>query len=229
MSFSAFETMIRNRGRMFESRSLRIGAAGINSEKSADPPAPLRKQTPKAPVAALPTLHKDYAKEYVQSFKGKPPDMHMFDLRGKFEGAQYLQYERNGLRVTWPTGYKGGSLGTGLSYRAAVSGDYELTLRFEILKNEQAPKSSIGTRVSLGGYLDMEPEKSGGAVTQILLSNGKVQYATNLSIPNESKVNGQRLADFLPAAGKIGRLRLVRSEAFFIASGLKETIANSLY
>ncbi len=162
-------------------------------------------------VPMLPPPVRDYARVYVQAFKGKPADMAMFDLRGKYEGAEFLQYEPNGLRVTWPVGFKGGSLGTGLSYKAAISGDFEITLTFEILTDAKGANVNNGTRVSLGGYLDLPLDKSGGAITQILLGNGKAQYSTNLLIPNEPKINGQRLREFLPAADRIGHLRLVRT------------------
>jgi hypothetical protein len=207
---------------------LRIRADAIKAEK---PAAPAVIQAPKSPATAkkpkpvemdvndLAALRKEYAREYVQAFKGKPADMHMFDLRGKFEGADYLQYEPNGVRVTWPAGYKGGSLGTGLSYRGPVSGDYEITLRFEILNEGKGKNINNGTKVALGGYLDIEPDKSGGAVTQIMLNNGKVQYSTYLLIPNEPKVNGQRLGDFQPTAEKVGRLRLVRSGSLLYCFG----------
>ena len=171
-------------------------------------------------------LQKKYAQEYYQSFKGTPDDMQGFRFGGRQEAADGLRYEPNGLRITYPLGYAGGrALGIGLQRDFRIKGDFEITIRFEILKDpEQAEAEGMGARVTLGATLDT-PERYEGSVYHKTDGKGAIQFATFLMTPKEGVSKGKSMFNFFPAKEKIGRLRLVRAGsllAYYASDGTND-------
>ncbi len=150
---------------------------------------------------------KKYPQEYFQSFKGKPDDRAGFKLRGWAGAADRLVYEPEGLRIAFPLDYPGNrALGLGWDFPFKVKGDFEFTIRFEILKEpEPALVKGMGTRLSLGVNLETS-ETHEAAVSHKMYGKDGIFFTTYLNTPTVKNAIQK-----FPAKGKAGRLRLVRT------------------
>ena len=98
-------------------------------------------KTGQAAKANLTPPRKDYAQEYQLSFKGKTeksPGWEVLDA----DAEQNVRFEAAGLRITLP-GREGGHKATGLITDFGVRGDFEITLDFEIIKEEAGTTRTI--------------------------------------------------------------------------------------
>lgn len=155
---------------------------------------------------------KNYPQTYEQSFRDtdvKPESWNFTNRRSE----QLVRFEPAGVRIDLPAGEP---MSAGIISQFRVKGDFEITLRFEMLKTprpEDAGKS--GTRFSLNVTLDTpaDPAKSEAAALS-RTARGLMTWARRAEAPVP-------LSNGFPMAETTGRLRLVRSggELFYLVAG----------
>jgi len=103
---------------------------------------------------------KDSFQEYYHSFKDNPNDRQDLELIGP-DAEECVTFEPAGLRITLPAGYAGppGFHGerpdTGVAIPVGVKGDFEITVRFEILQEPEPEDAGWpGTRLTLDAGVD---------------------------------------------------------------------------
>lgn len=147
---------------------------------------------------------------YSQPFRGKPDDMERYALRGP-GAAEYLTFEPDGLRIKLPPGHPGQRPSTGLALPATVQGDFEITARFDLLKEPDPDDAgNSATRVTLSVLLDT-PERNEASVSRRMVARGGTQFYTFLVM--EAGAAGKARPDLhtVPTTAKTGRLRLART------------------
>jgi hypothetical protein len=148
------------------------------------------------------------AGEYYHSFKDHPEDRSGWALFGP-DAGDYVKFEPAGLRITLPAGFPPDRPSVGVIRAAPVKGDFEITVSFEILQ-EPVPTDTVKqTRLSLVAALD-RPDVNMATLSRAAIRQGP-QYLTWLTLWSEAAGKAQRRFDPFPAAGKAGKLRLVRT------------------
>jgi hypothetical protein len=149
---------------------------------------------------------------YAQSFKGKPADMQRYALRGP-DVTEHVAFEPDGLRIRLPPGYPAQRPSVGLFFNSTVQGNFEITARFELLK-EPSPEDAgnNATRVTLGILLDT-PERNEAAVSRRMIAKGATQFFSFLIMDTEAKGKAQPKLDTVPTNARTGRLRLARIDS----------------
>src|SRR5687767_13644770 len=87
------------------------------------------------------------AKEYREPFKGAPANPDDFTFFGP-EANEFVKYEPQGLRITLPGAAKPRP-NTGLQSKFGIKGDFELTLRYELL-TEPKVQTAMQSRFTIG-------------------------------------------------------------------------------
>lgn len=147
---------------------------------------------------------------YFQPFRGKPDDMQRYVFRGQ-NALDYLTFEPDGLRIKLPPGYPEQRPSIGLALVSTVQGNFEITVRFELLKEpDPEDAGNFATRVSLGVLLDT-PERHEAAVSRRMIARGKTQFFTFLLMERGAIGKVQPILHTVPTEAKTGRLRLVRN------------------
>ncbi len=176
---------------------------------------------PKVEKASGPTIPtKDYAQTYFQSFQGngaKPAGWEFTTAPAE----EFMKFERDGLRMTLPAGQPNGQPTAGIRSAFGVKGDFEITLNFEILKeNPPAEGGKFGTRLSLAVAVNNPlldtPQGEAATLSRSLSIKGERTFTTWMRTREyPASVSGGK-----PTTATTGRLRFVRSgdELFFLAS-----------
>jgi serine/threonine protein kinase len=148
------------------------------------------------------------AQEYSHSFKDNPGAQEGWDLFGA-DAGECVKFEPAGLRITLPAGYPPERPSIGVMRRAAVKGDFEITVGYEILQEPEPADTVKQTRFSLGVSLD-RPNWSMATFSRTMTNNGPRHLAW-VTLWDEAAGKNQQKAHGIPAEAKAGRLRLVRT------------------
>jgi serine/threonine protein kinase len=156
---------------------------------------------------------REYAQEYYQSLKGpvSPPG---FELFGP-DADQLVHYEPEGLRITMPLGYPEMRKAAGVNIPLVARGDFEITVRFEILQEPDPDKAGAQqTRATLDAVLDRAGELPGSNVATLsrrVRTPGGYQFLIwrRLWVPEDGKHD--EVGRGFPTGAKSGRLRMART------------------
>lgn len=144
---------------------------------------------------------------YVQSFRGEPEDMQRYVFRSPVAGV--VTFEADGLRIKLPAG-AGPRPSTGLALLTTVQGDFDVSARFDILKEpEPEDTGPSATRVTLSVLLDTA-ERNEAAVSRRMIAKGVTQFFAFLFM-DRGAPDTRPVLRTVPTAAKTGRLRLVRT------------------
>ncbi len=161
---------------------------------------------------------------YSQPFQGKPEDLDRYVFRGQ-DAADYLTFEPDGLRIKLPPGYPEQRPSIGLALLSTVQGDFEITVRFDLLHEPEPEEAgNHATRVTLSVLLDT-PERNEASVSRRMISRGITQFHTFLLMERGATGKVQPKLHTVPTRAKTGRLRLVRTGsmlACFASEGAQE-------
>jgi DNA-directed RNA polymerase subunit RPC12/RpoP len=121
-----------------------------------------------------------------------------------------VQSGSNGLRITLPNGHEGRRQGVGVSTDFGVKGDFDITLRFEMLQ-EPEPRDTVSGGTGLSMRVDLEnSSKDLASLSRVVQPNDTTRF-TSFGWKNvESKVTHFKA---FSTKAKKGRLRLVRTGA----------------
>jgi DNA-directed RNA polymerase subunit RPC12/RpoP len=167
---------------------------------------------PVSKIEDVPQPKESYAKEYYHSFKDNLEDAKDFELVGP-NADECVKFEPAGLRIVLP-GQLGQRLSTGVASRFAVKGDFEITLRYEILKEGQGTGLFLGVDLNTLSY-------NRATLTRGLRDSRQFLSWFQLSREGSDKPYRDELRVF-PSAGMAARLRLVRTGsvlAHYVAEG----------
>jgi LSD1 subclass zinc finger protein len=146
---------------------------------------------------------------YHSSLKGYPDDLPGLHLVGPDADA-CVRFEPTGLRISLPPRPGDGHPPTGVSTGIVVRGDFEITIRFDILR-ESVPKNAggFGTRLSL-----MIEQKTTDLiivkVSRGMSPNGESQFIAWSSLW-QGGPKPQYRQKVIPTPAATGRLRLART------------------
>jgi hypothetical protein len=148
-------------------------------------------------------------KEYFEPFKGKPQRIDDFVLVGP-NANQCVKHEKEGLRITLPTGFAGERPKTGVATTFPIGGDFEVTITYEVLK-PPAPEDTgkLATRLTLGITLQAPGKNLANFSQRLGLKTGSVfvAWASHEEQPGKDTV----FAKMFPVTAPNGRLRLTRA------------------
>jgi hypothetical protein len=152
----------------------------------------------------------DYPQKNFHSFKGDlniPPD---FQYVGA--GAEsFVHFEAEGLRIKLPSGRPHQAQGVGADSRFAVTGDFELTVSYEILAEPKVEDAGKQTRLSLRAVLQ-KPGTNMATNSRSVMEDKGVVFNPWRSLKNPANGKNEQRAEAVPASGgKAGRLRMVRT------------------
>jgi len=203
-----------------------LGVLGMLGPLAAQPPKIEAPKPPEADKAHMPTDEKDaepkipdkkYEHTYEQTFKNS--DERPAGWRFNSQAAERLvKFEHQGLRLTVPPGASDDTLSIALISAFGITGDFETTLSFEVLKDplpeDVGPK---GTRFSLlvtlnTPNLDTKDVERAG-LNRSMSTKGFSTWMRN-------RFAAKPLLKFFPIPTTTGRLRLVRSgeDLYYLAS-----------
>jgi serine/threonine protein kinase/WD40 repeat protein len=152
----------------------------------------------------------DAPQEYYQSFKGAPDNHQGLALIGP-DASQCVRFEPDGLRITLPAGNP--RRGTGVSVAGPIKGDFDVSVRFEILHElEAVDRNSPPTRFVVDAGADRERKIVATLSRQVAAQHGS-EFLTWLSLFNETTAKNEWQSQAYATAAKTGRLRLTRSGA----------------
>lgn len=153
----------------------------------------------------LPKHKAAYAREYYHSFTADReigPEFHWHGL----EPQGCVKFEPAGLRITLPAGHPGKRMGTGIGINTTVKGDFEITLRYEILMEPQDAEDATGLFV----WVDLNKPKMNRGFVGRMTQQGK-QFVTWYHLSHEAPEKPVDVLRQFPAKESSGRLRLVRT------------------
>jgi hypothetical protein len=182
-------------------------AANAQNEKNSQP---ARDAGDARKVEVPPPRHKDvYAQEYYHSFKGDRdigPEFHWHGL----EPQRCVEFEPAGLRITLPAGHPGKRMGTGIGLNTTVKGDFEVTIRYEILNEPQTAEAGDATGLFVWVDLNKPKGLNRGFVSRVT-RQGQKQFVTWYHLAREAPEKPVSVLRPFPAKENSGRLRLVRT------------------
>jgi hypothetical protein len=170
-----------------------------------------------------------YAREFRQAFKGaqaKPPAWEYFGVSPE----KYVLFKPEGLRIHIPPGFQGPPLGyggtrprTGVSMGLIAKGDFEITMRYEFLKEPAIPPAGVkgATRVTLEAFFNGEDQNF-----VFLSRRADVNHGQDYNLLMRAGPGGQIQLQ-APAQAYRGRLGLVRAGqtlSYMAAEGNDETL-----
>jgi serine/threonine protein kinase len=163
-----------------------------------------------------PEAPRDLAQQYRLSLTDPSEDRRGLEFVGP-DAEDCVRFEPKGLRITLPAGYDGppGWHGerpdTGLVIPVIVKGDFEITVRFEILKEPDPPDAGFPqTRLSLDVAVD-RARNSVAALSRRVEKWGGSEFLTWVSLWDEEAGKHQQRFKGFPTQAKTGRLRLART------------------
>ncbi len=173
-------------------------------------------KTPKKPKLSYGTL--------IRSFKDKPGERFGLESFGP-DADKCVTFDAEGLRIALPTGYKGERPKTGVISPVAFTGDFEVTITFEILKEPVAEETGKdATRLSLG--IDLQgPTKNVIAYSRRMgLPGGGSSLVTWSSAWDAAENKDQVTVNLHASAAKPARMKLARQGdeiSFFVSEALE--------
>jgi hypothetical protein len=136
--------------------------------------------------------------------------------------ARFVKQEAGGLRVTFPAN-RPGKQPVGLSPRFAVGGDFEITLRYEILVAQQ-PETGYGVGTNIYLVVGKPLVEAAGLARYEHPKKGSVYVINRTWVAHQDKV--RQHIKTVPTQVKTGQLRLKRSGAilhYLVADGPSST------
>ena len=134
------------------------------------------------------------------------------------EAANRIKPEREGLRMTLPAGQlPRANLGVATQFHA--SGDFEITVGYEIIRVDPPKAGRVGFYVNLQTN---SPTKDSVSFFRMMLADGKDVYRSGRrKVSLQGKVENPT-SDYIPAGGKSGQLRIVRTGGNVVLSAAEE-------
>jgi serine/threonine protein kinase/DNA-directed RNA polymerase subunit RPC12/RpoP len=166
------------------------------------------------------TEPQEQAREWQLPLRGTPENREGWQLIGP-DAERCLKFEPEGLRITLPAGYPGERPGTGLRIPLSVRGDFEATIRYEILTEpEQEKVGPRPTKLTFQAQLDRRDWTVAGLARRVTSDRGTQFTTWTIRDNHDNSGTRQTKARQHPAQAKAGRLRIVRtgSEASFYAA-----------
>jgi hypothetical protein len=159
-------------------------------------------------------------KDYVQTLKGIPDEAAGLKLIGA-DTDKGARYEPAGLRLTLPVGTPKDARTIGVATGQSVRGDFEITVRFEILK-EPAPADTgnFGARLTLTAGVEA-PNENLAKIACAVRPQG-IQFLAYSARWNEAAAKHDKGFQSSDRTVTQGRLRLARAGAelsFLVAEG----------
>ena len=161
----------------------------------------------KAELPKSPAHKADYAHEYYHSFQKDreiSPEFHWHGV----EPESSVEFEPEGLRISLPAGFAGKRPGTGMGLNTPVTGDFEITLRYEILKEPDVADAKEPTGLFV--WVDLNKPKLNRGFVSRVTREGKLFITWHHLTPEPPAKQVSALRPF-PAKDKSGQLRLVRT------------------
>jgi hypothetical protein len=158
--------------------------------------------------------------EFYQDFRGGA-SIHPVLVRFGAGSAGMIQQEAEGLRLTLPANHKGGAA-VGVAPRFHLSGDFEITLGYEILSAGE-PSDGLGAGVKIWGKFGSEDFQA-MTVAHVIRPKEGNGFVSILAHEKGGKRVFKRKARATDV--KKGRLRLARTGSelsFLVAEGEDET------
>ena len=125
--------------------------------------------------------------------------------------AKVLKFEPEGVRLTLPAGSPNGHPEAGLATRLLLKGDFEVTVRYEILTEPTADEAGGDqTRITLGVLL-AQPRANVATFSRRVWRDGGMQFLSWMRVWDEDAGKKVDRALVAPANVKTGRLRMARS------------------
>ena len=153
---------------------------------------------------------KVYPQEYSQSFKGKPGSAQDFALEGP-DAERFVKFEPEGVRITLPAGHEGVQPEVGLATQLVLKGDFEVTIRYEILTEPTGVEADlVHTRLTLGVLLT-PPHSDVGTLSRRVQRNGGPQFLSWIRVWNETAGKSADQSHIAPAKSNRDRLRMARA------------------
>jgi hypothetical protein len=147
--------------------------------------------------------------DYEQAFKGGAGGAPGFELFGPDADGR-VRFEPDGLRITLPPGSQSDGQGTGVVSTFGVKGDFEITVRFEILQEVPPVDPQRQTRFSLGVLLDRSGFNMATLSRKIAEKSGP-GFLSWVTLWNEEAGKNRAKAKGVPTSATTGRLRLART------------------
>ncbi|HUT91538.1 MAG TPA: DUF1583 domain-containing protein [Thermoguttaceae bacterium] len=174
-------------------------------------------------VAVLLASAGQMEEEFYEDFRGGSEINPVLNLFGP-NATQVAGSESQGLRITLSAN-RPDKAAVGVSPRFAISGDFEITVGYEILSADEPP-SGVGAGVGIWGQIRSDPPQ---AMSVACLERPEKGSAFVTQFAHERTPDGKR--DFKQkllagGAGKKGRLRLARTGSelsFLVAEGEGDT------
>jgi ribosomal protein S27E len=141
--------------------------------------------------------------EIFQDFRGKDVDAQMFRFHGP-DAAARIHPEAKGLRITLPANPKASTIG--IATRSRITGNFELTVGYELLVAERPMK---GSGLGLEIYVNTNTEAQDAVIFYHIV---KPKEGEVYMCDKKATINGERKTTrrTFPAQTKTGRLRLAR-------------------
>jgi hypothetical protein len=145
-------------------------------------------------------------KEFSHSLKGLPEDTRDV-VRAWPDPQKAVRFETDGLRISLPAGYPG-ERQTGVAAGFALKGDFEITVRYEILREpDPGDDGPPGSRLTLGVDLDIPGWCAANFSRKVGSKLGPRLVAWMAA---REDLKRERQVRLFVAEGREGRLRLVR-------------------
>jgi hypothetical protein len=160
--------------------------------------------------------------EYYHSFQGDPSKHRDFDLLGP-NPEECVRFEPAGLRITVPPGKWREGPRSGVVAPFTITGDFEITIGFEILAEPEPGNTETGTRLTLGIALDT-PQKNLATLSRAVQRDGPMFFAW-ISLWDAATNKPRNRGRGTRTSARTGRLRMVRTAAdllYYASAGADE-------
>jgi serine/threonine protein kinase len=162
-----------------------------------------------APLSVAEETQQKVLQELTMTFQG-PENAQGFDFMGP--GAEKcVHFKPEGLRITLPAGSGGDRPPAGVTSARVLKGDFELTMRYEILAEPAEVDGNAGSRLSLSVHLNTpKPAPTAATINRSFGEKKRKVFVAWMSQWNEETQKAQFKSRNISTEAMQGELRMVR-------------------